>query len=115
MTPAFARTFAEYVDWMALNAPHGTVLDWWRRLDQALQEYAAGFQMPEPSTHRARFEELVGASDRLGLERARAVRRLRRLRNRVAHGGIYLSSEEARLCANEALALIGVVGRQIVF
>lgn len=115
MTSAFARTFEEYVDWMALNAPHATVLDWWYRLDQALHEYAPAFQMPEPSRYRARFEELVGASDRLGPERARSVRRLRRLRNRVAHGGIYLSSEEARVFANEALALIGVVGRQLAF
>lgn len=115
MTPAFARTFDEYVEWMALNAPHATVLDWWCRLDRALQEYAVAFQMPEPSRYRARFEELVGASDRLGPEWARSVRRLRSLRNRVAHHGIYLSSQEATVFANEALALIGVVGRQLAF
>jgi hypothetical protein len=115
MTPAFARTFEEFVDWMALNAPRASVLDWWCRLDQALHEYAAAFRMPEPSRCRTRFEELVGSSDRLGPERARSVRQLRRLRNRVAHGGIYLSPEEARVFANEALALIGVIGRQLAF
>ncbi len=115
MTPAFARTFEEYVNWIALNAPHATVLDWWCRLDRALHEYAAAFRMPEPNRYRARFEELVGASDRLGPKRARSIRRLRSLRNRVAHGSIYLSFEEARVFANEALALIGVVGRQLAF
>lgn len=115
MTPSYARTFDEYLDWMAVNAPQATVLDWWCRLDRALHEYAAAFRMPEPSRYRAHFEELVGASDRLGTELACSIRQLRGLRNDVAHGGIYLSSEEARVFANEALALIGVVGRQLAF
>ncbi len=115
MSPRLARTFQKYVDWMALNAPDTAVLDWWCRLDRALHEYAATFQMPEPSRYRARFEELVAASDRLGPKCARSIRRLRSVRNRVAHRGIDLSSEEARVFANEALAIIGVVGRLLPF
>lgn len=115
MSPALARTFQEYVEWMSLNAPQAVVLEWWRRLDRALHEYAEAFQMAEPSRYRARFDELVAASDKLGAECAASIRRLRRVRNRVAHDGISVSPEEARVFAKEALALIGVVGGQLAF
>lgn len=71
--------------------------------------------MAEPSRYRARFDELVAASDKLGAECAASIRRLRRVRNRVAHDGISVSPEEARVFAKEALALIGVVGGQLAF
>jgi len=71
--------------------------------------------MIEPSRYRARFEELVAASDRLGPDCAASIRRLRSVRNGVEHRSIYVSPEEARVFANEALAVIGVVGRQLAF
>ena len=62
MKKRYATTFDEYVGWMALNSPHATVLDWRRRLECALNEYAATLRAP------SRYEgKLSGAeADRIG-------------------------------------------------
>ncbi len=41
MEAQWPKTFTEYVAWMASNSPHATLLDWWRRLELNLKEYAA--------------------------------------------------------------------------
>src|SRR5258705_6521235 len=112
MIPTFSRSPDEYVSWMSDNAPHATVLDWWSRLDRSLHEYAAIFQIAEPSRSPARFERAVGEPHRLGPERASSIRRLRNLRNRAAHHLTRVSPEEAKAFAVEALELIEVVPRR---
>ena len=41
MDVPFAKNFNDYVALMSANSPHALVMDWWRRLDLTLHEYAA--------------------------------------------------------------------------
>jgi hypothetical protein len=34
-----ATTFEEYVQILAIESPHALILDWWRRLEVAINEY----------------------------------------------------------------------------
>jgi len=35
----YATTFEEHVQISAIESPHGLILDWWRRLSRAIDEY----------------------------------------------------------------------------
>ena len=113
MAAAYATTFAEYVDWMATNAPHATVMDWWRRVDQAVSGYFAdhGLRRPRmPAAYPQKIEPQIAADPDLGRPVAELLQRLRRLRNRVEHGEPGAPSrEEAVAYAQDALRLIGIL------
>ena len=64
MEAQFPRTFIEYVAWMASNSPHATLLDWWRRLDLTVTEYAASRGLlPHP---RGPLEDAISQDPQLG-------------------------------------------------
>jgi len=111
MAERFAHTFDEYVGWMAVNSPHATVLDWWRRLDRGLDEYAPA-PPPRPRRHRWRaLESALTADPCFGPMAVELLRAMRVLRNRVAHEpGVYLSPQQAALYAQLALQFIGSLG-----
>jgi len=111
MEAPFARTFTEYVAWMATNSPHATLLDWWRRLELALREYAASRGLPPRAKHD-RLEDAISEDPHLGPEIAARLRRLRQRRNAAAHDlHPQVSGDEAASYADLALELIGIFGK----
>lgn len=106
----FATTFSEFVDLAATNDPHGTILSWWRRVDRAVDDlYAARFN-PRPKL-AAEIERDLRAAPNLGAEGMELFRRLRRQRNRVAHGDVgSLSRQDAVAFAQEAHRLGWAIG-----
>ncbi len=110
MEAPFAKTFTEAVVWMATNSPHATVLDWWRRLDLTLRDYAAS-QGP-PAYARGQLEDVISRDPRLGPEIATTLRWLRQRRNAAAHEpNQQISTDEAAGYAKRAFELIGIFGR----
>lgn len=106
----FARTFDEYVAWMALNAPHATVLDWWRRLEIELAQVAIE---KGTSRHPAfRFDALLRADAEFGPAFVDRVVKLRSKRNETAHESSHVNDVEAIAYAREVFELIGVLGRR---
>jgi hypothetical protein len=109
-----AKNFNEYVAVMAVNSPHGLIMDSWRRLNLALREYAAAFGTISAGANARAMEEVVSLDYNLGPGIADCVRRLRVLRNQVAHEGMYHhSSEDAIRYARRAFALIGAIGKRV--
>ena len=109
MTAEYATSFSEYVDWIATNCPHAAVLDWWRRLDRALQDYFRE-NVCRPSGSRAELERFFEARRNFGSSGVDLLRRLRRRRNEVAHEAVgSLSREEAIRFAQEAQRIIGAL------
>jgi hypothetical protein len=68
---------------LALNNPHGLVLDWWRRLDRAIDYYFNARGLPRPSVMEV--EASIAADPALGPAVATEIHELRRTRNAVAH------------------------------
>lgn len=109
-----AKNFNDYVALMATNSPHALVMDLWRRLDLALGEYTDALRLVVAPGNRRAIEEAVSLDRALGPGFADCIRRLRLLRNQVAHESIYnLSSEDARGYARHAVAIIAVLGRRV--
>lgn len=102
-------TFSEYVGWMATNAPHAVVMDWWRRLELALREYfdEAPGRLP---VDRAKREELIELDSNFGEAGRALLHQLRKRRNEVAHESGQVSRDEAVRFAQDALRLIGALG-----
>ena len=95
---------------MAINSPHATVLDWWRRVELALQDYAVKRSIAART--RTALETAVAQDPRLGSEIAARLAGMRRLRNGVAHGAQdAVSPAEATAYAQQALNLIGTLWR----
>jgi hypothetical protein len=114
MEVPFPKNFKDYVALMAANSPHALVMDWWRRLDLALREYADAFKPVVALRNRRAIEEAVSMDRVLGPGFADCVRRLRLLRNQVAHEPIYhRSSEDAAAYARHAFTLIACLGRRV--
>lgn len=114
MEVTVAKNFNEYVAVLAANSPHGLIMDLWRRLDLAVGEYLDAFGSTVKRRKRSAIEETLALDPALGSRFVDSVRRLRVVRNRVAHQPIYHhSSEEAIGYARHALALIGVIGRRV--
>lgn len=111
MEAPFATNFSEYVSWMATNSPHATVLDWWRRLEHTLDDYAAALPAKTPGRkRRSAIETAIGRAPNLGDDVVKLLRQMRKLRNAVAHdAGVYVSRDQAIHYAEQALALIGVL------
>lgn len=104
--------FKDYVALMSVNSPHALVMDWWRRLDLTLHEYAVALSIMVRSGDRRPIEEVVPLNDAALVT---CIRGLRRQRNRVTHKSCYLSSEDAAVYAREAFRLIGILARRISF
>jgi len=114
MEVAVAKNFNDYVALMAVNSPHALVMDLWRRLDLALCEYDRTLRQVVDSRNRRAIEEAVSLDRALGPGFADCIRRLRLLRNQVAHESIYHhSSEDAAGYARHSFNLIGALGRRI--
>jgi hypothetical protein len=86
------RTFDETVEVLTLDTPHALVLEWWRRLERAIDYYFKIRGLPR--RHSADAEHAIGADPQLGPAVAAQVRELRRTRNAIAH-------EETRLLPRE--------------
>lgn len=111
MDVTFGTTFNDYVALMSVNSPHALVMDWWRRLDLTLHEYAAAHGQVVPSRRRRPIEEVVPLNDSA---LTTCIRGLRRRRNHVAHESVYnLSSEDAAAYARDSFSVIGALGRRI--
>jgi hypothetical protein len=68
---------------LALNNPHALVLDWWRRLERAIDYYFSSRRLPRPAAIEA--EAAIANDPGLGPAVAAEIRQLRRTRNAVAH------------------------------
>jgi len=117
----FATNFSDYVALMAANSPHALVMDLWRRLDLALCEYDRALRQVVDLRNRRATEEAVSLDRALGPGFADCIRRLRLLRNQVAHEPIYHhSSEDAAGYANnhyprpcDSAALPKALGKEV--
>lgn len=112
MDVPFATNFNDYVSLMSVNAPHALVMDWWRRLDLTLREYAATLGHVVRNRERRPIDAVVPLND---AALTTCIRGLRRQRNRVTHESVYLSSEDAAAYAREAFRVIGTFARRISF
>jgi len=106
-----ATTFEEYVQIMAIESPHGLILDWWSRLEIAINEYfeiyGKAVRSPVPSKELA-----IGADPRLGPEITAQLRELRLIRNEVAHEKRKpISVNDATQYAQKASELIWIIAR----
>lgn len=110
MDVPFATNFNDYAALMAKNSPHALVMDWWRRLDLTLHEYAAALGQVVRSRDRRPIQEAVPLND---AALTSCIRALRQRRNRVTHKSCYVSSEDAADYAQEAFSLIGTLARRI--
>src|SRR5687767_1716548 len=95
-----ARNFSELMAALASEAPHAVVLDWFRRLELATNDY----RLAHGITARD-FETFLNADPLAGPSAVSSYRRLRALRNEVAHRPTSLTEEQAVLFAGEALIL----------
>ena len=107
----YATTFEEHVQIMAIESPHGLILDWWRRLSLAIDEYFKVRGLPVKSVGALR-EEVLAADPYVGLEVVAQIRELRRLRNTIAHEDPKpISPDKAAQYAQKALDLISLFGK----
>ena len=103
--PIEMMTFDEMVGVLALNAPHALVLDWWRRLERAIDYYFNARGLPRPRAVEA--ERAIKLDPTLGAAIAAEVRALRCARNVVAHEESRpIELEEAATYAARCLDLI---------
>jgi hypothetical protein len=99
------RTFQEMVSVLALNTPHALILDWWRRLDRGIDYHFRARGILRPSSVAA-VEQVLASDPELGPELVAQSRRLRRLRNAVAHKDTKpISPDEAAWYAKTSLDL----------
>src|SRR5713226_672098 len=106
----FATTFSEFVDLTATNDPHGAILSWWRRVDRAVDDFYARLSKPRPR-HAGEIERDLAAAPNLGPEGVKLFRKLRQLRNRVAHYDVgFLSHQDAVAFAQHAHRLGWAIG-----
>jgi len=114
MQPLVSTTFDQHVAVMAAESPCALVLDWWRRLDRSLVEYADAFHAPHPADGRRLFERLLDRDALLGWAVGSRVRELREFRNQIAHHErIPISDVRAQVYARTCFSLIGVIGRRL--
>ena len=106
-----ATTFEEYVEIMAIESPHALILDWWGRLELAINEYFEVYGMAVRSPVPSR-ELAIGADPRLGSEITDQLRELRLIRNEVAHEKRKpISVDDATQYAQKASELIWIIAR----
>jgi len=83
---AQATNLDDFLDWLAINAPRALLLDFWCRLEQAIDHYFRDHLQSSRPKSRHEIEETIASDPQLGPALRREVARLRLLRNRVAHG-----------------------------
>jgi len=106
-----STTFDQHLAVMTAESPCALVLDWWRRLDRSLVEYADALRAPRPAHGRQRFERLLDCDPLLGRGVGSRVRELREFRNQVAHHDrLHISDVQAQVYARACFSLIGVIG-----
>ena len=104
----YATSFEEYVDIIATESPHAAIMDWWRRLNLALDHYFKELGERRDSTEEV--ERRIASDPKLGTDIAAKLRELRYMRNRVTHREVGpLSREEAIRYAEDAFQLIGAL------
>lgn len=109
-----AKNLNDYVALMAANSPHALVMDWWRRVDLALDDYGTARRPVVDHENRDAIEKAVSEDEALGPAVAELIRRLRLMRNQVAHDTTYnLSSEAPAAYAWQAFSLIAALGRRL--
>jgi hypothetical protein len=102
-----ATTFEEYVQILAIESPHALILDWWRRLEVAIEVHGVAVRSPIRSKELA-----IGADPRLGSEITAQISELRLIRNQVAHEKRkQISPDDARQYAQKASELIWIIAR----
>src|SRR5438552_17640553 len=94
---------------MAEEAPHAVVLDWHRRLELMIRDYLTSRRLYYQNGPYA--EGVIAQDVFLGAEVATEIKRLRRFRNKIAHGSHSLISVHAIAFARDSLDLIGWLWR----
>ena len=79
-----ATTFEEYVQILAIESPHALILNWWGRLELAINEYFEVYGMAVRSSALSK-EQAMAADPGLGPEISAQIHALRLIRNKVAH------------------------------
>lgn len=106
-----ATTFEEYVQMLAIESPHALILDWWSRLEIAINEYFEVNGMAVRSSFPSK-EQAMGHDPRLGPEITAQLRELRLIRNKVAHEKRKpISFDDATKYAQKANELIWIIAR----
>jgi hypothetical protein len=106
----FATTFEEHVQIMAVESPHGLILEWGRRLDQAIQNYRKLFDLRKSSWED--FMETLRTDPLVGQEVAAQIMGLRSRRNAVAHeNAMPISPDDAAQYAHKAEEIIWLLGK----
>ena len=106
-----AMTFEKYVQILAIESPHALILDWWGRLEIAINEYFEVYGMAVRSSVPEK-EQGMGDDPRLGREITTQLRELRLIRNKVAHEKRKpLSVDDATKYAHKANELIWIIAR----
>ena|SRR2546425_9545985 len=101
----YATSFEEYVDIIATESPHAAIMDWWRRLDRAIDCYFS--TLGERRGDPFEVESRIASDPKLGPDVAAKLRELRHKRNAVTHENVGpLSREEAIRYAEDAFHLI---------
>jgi hypothetical protein len=106
-----ATTFEEYVQALAIESPHALILDWWGRLELAINEYFEVYGVAVRSFALSK-EQAMAADPRLGSEVTAQIRELRLARNKVAHEKRKpISVDEATQYAQKSNELIWIIAR----
>ena len=96
------RTFEEMVSVLAVNNPHALILDWWRRLDRAIDEYCSMH-----AVQRKLWMSVLADDPNVGKEMVNQIDVLRRRRNEIAHEKTKpVAPDEAAEYAKKVLDLI---------
>lgn len=106
-----ATTFEEYVQVLAIESPHALILDWWGRLELAINEYFEFYGIAIRSSALSK-EQAMAVDPRLGPEITAQIRELRLARNKVAHEKRKpISVDDARQYAQNSKKLIWIIAR----
>jgi len=96
------RTFEEMVSVLAVNNPHALILEWWRRLDRAIDEYCSIRKL-----RRKSWMSVLADDPHVEQEVVDQINALRLLRNAIAHKKTkHISPDEAAKYAQKAQDLI---------
>jgi hypothetical protein len=106
-----ATTFEECIQILAIESPHALILDWWGRLELAINEYFEVYGIAIRSSVPSK-EQAMGNDPRLGPEITAHLRELRLIRNKVAHEKRKpISVDDATKYAQKADELIWIIAR----
>jgi hypothetical protein len=112
-TCTYPTTFDEMIALGASSSPHGLILEWWRRVERALDYYTiASYNKSFRSSSKA--IKALKTDSRLDPQVPRALDGLRLVRNRVAHGPTpQVDPRDAKFYAAVALRLAATLGEAV--